>query len=429
MKGHRRQAFERDAAGVPISDGADTGARAARAPRTRPASSPSSPATRSSRRGPRRAPAALAAGGRGACPQTTCAPRQRRAVRLRPSRRPRRRLPDAAAGRAAGARAVGTPDRRPQGPRRADGPAPLARLLARGARRLGGARGAAGLAARARAVPRPQRRPRPGHAADGAAAGGRRRGAAARLRPPRPRRPVAGPLASASPSRSPPAGAIIAETFVAMPFLVITVEAGLRSVDRRYEDAAATLGAGRWTTFRRVTLPLIAPSLVAGAALAGRARSASSAPPSPSPATSRARPRPCRWRCTSPSRPTPSGDRAQPGAARGVARRAGRAARPLVPGCGARMSLDAQLVRRPAARSRLDVDLAVATGEVVVAARPERRGQDHRCCAPSPGWCRSTRGRVELDGAVLDDPAPASACPPSAARSASCSRTTCCSRT
>ena len=64
------------------------------------------------------------------------------------------------------------------------------------------------------------------------------------------------------------AGAIMAETFVAMPFLVITVEAGIRAMDRRYEDAAATLGAGRWTVFRRVTLPLIAPALGAGAALA-----------------------------------------------------------------------------------------------------------------------------------------------------------------
>ena len=46
------------------------------------------------------------------------------------------------------------------------------------------------------------------------------------------------------------AGAMLAETFVAMPFLVITVEAGIRAMDRRYEDAAATLGAGRWRTFR-----------------------------------------------------------------------------------------------------------------------------------------------------------------------------------
>jgi len=63
------------------------------------------------------------------------------------------------------------------------------------------------------------------------------------------------------------AGAVLAETFVAMPFLVITVEAALRTMDGRYEEAAATLGAGRWTTFRRVTLPIISPSLVAGAAL------------------------------------------------------------------------------------------------------------------------------------------------------------------
>src|SRR5436309_5562769 len=63
------------------------------------------------------------------------------------------------------------------------------------------------------------------------------------------------------------AGVVFAETFVAMPFLVLTVEAGLRSMDRRYEDAARTLGARRWTVFTRVTLPLIAPSLVAGAVL------------------------------------------------------------------------------------------------------------------------------------------------------------------
>jgi molybdate transport system permease protein len=63
------------------------------------------------------------------------------------------------------------------------------------------------------------------------------------------------------------AGAILAATFVAMPFLVLTVEAGLRSMDRRYEDAARTLGAGRWLVFRRVTLPLIAPSVFAGAVL------------------------------------------------------------------------------------------------------------------------------------------------------------------
>ena len=64
------------------------------------------------------------------------------------------------------------------------------------------------------------------------------------------------------------AGTVLAETFVAMPFFVVTVEAGLRSMDQRLEEAARTLGAGRWTVFRRVTLPLVRPSLLAGAALA-----------------------------------------------------------------------------------------------------------------------------------------------------------------
>lgn len=64
------------------------------------------------------------------------------------------------------------------------------------------------------------------------------------------------------------AGVVVAEAFVAMPFLVVTVESGLRSMDRRFEEAAATLGASRWTVLRRVTLPLIGPSVAAGMALA-----------------------------------------------------------------------------------------------------------------------------------------------------------------
>lgn len=61
---------------------------------------------------------------------------------------------------------------------------------------------------------------------------------------------------------------VIAQTFVAMPFLVITVEAALRQLDPRHEDASRTLGASGWYTFRRVTLPAIRPALVAGAVLA-----------------------------------------------------------------------------------------------------------------------------------------------------------------
>ena len=62
-------------------------------------------------------------------------------------------------------------------------------------------------------------------------------------------------------------GVVVAETFVAMPFLVISVEGALRAGDLRYEEAAATLGATRWLTFRRVTLPLVAPGVAAGAIL------------------------------------------------------------------------------------------------------------------------------------------------------------------
>ena len=62
-------------------------------------------------------------------------------------------------------------------------------------------------------------------------------------------------------------GVVVANTFVAMPFLVITVEGALRNLDERYEGAAASLGAGRWTVLRRVTLPMIGPSLVAGLVL------------------------------------------------------------------------------------------------------------------------------------------------------------------
>ncbi|WP_081898482.1 ABC transporter permease [Herbidospora cretacea] len=63
------------------------------------------------------------------------------------------------------------------------------------------------------------------------------------------------------------AGVVVAEAFVAMPFLVIAVEGALRAADVRYEEAAATLGASRFTVFRRVTLPLVAPGVLAGGVL------------------------------------------------------------------------------------------------------------------------------------------------------------------
>lgn len=63
------------------------------------------------------------------------------------------------------------------------------------------------------------------------------------------------------------AAVVIAQTFVAMPFLVIALEGALRSVDSRLERTAASLGASPTRVLATVTLPLVLPSLVAGAAM------------------------------------------------------------------------------------------------------------------------------------------------------------------
>ena len=60
---------------------------------------------------------------------------------------------------------------------------------------------------------------------------------------------------------------VIAETFVAMPFLVVSVEGALRGIDPRYDEAAATLGASRWYSFSRVILPMLRPGIAAGSVL------------------------------------------------------------------------------------------------------------------------------------------------------------------
>lgn len=64
------------------------------------------------------------------------------------------------------------------------------------------------------------------------------------------------------------AGVVTAQSFVAMPFLVLAVEGALRSADARYDELAATFGASRWQTFSRVTLPLALPGVLSGAILA-----------------------------------------------------------------------------------------------------------------------------------------------------------------
>jgi len=67
-------------------------------------------------------------------------------------------------------------------------------------------------------------------------------------------------------------GVVLAHSFVSLPFVVIAIEGALRSAHPEYDAAAATLGASRWTTFRRLTVPLALPGILAGMVL-GWARS------------------------------------------------------------------------------------------------------------------------------------------------------------
>jgi molybdate transport system permease protein len=64
------------------------------------------------------------------------------------------------------------------------------------------------------------------------------------------------------------AAVVMAQTFVALPFLVLSLEGALRTAGERYESIAATLGAPPTTVFWRVTLPLVLPGLASGAVLA-----------------------------------------------------------------------------------------------------------------------------------------------------------------
>ncbi|MGH3432625.1 MAG: ABC transporter permease, partial [Thermocrispum sp.] len=63
------------------------------------------------------------------------------------------------------------------------------------------------------------------------------------------------------------AAVVIAQTFVAMPFLVVSLEGAIRAGGEGYERVAATLGARPWTVFTRVTVPLLLPALASGVVL------------------------------------------------------------------------------------------------------------------------------------------------------------------
>jgi sulfate transport system permease protein len=65
-----------------------------------------------------------------------------------------------------------------------------------------------------------------------------------------------------------PLGVLVALVFIGLPFVVRTVQPVLEDLERELEEAAATLGANRWQTFRHVLLPTLSPALLTGFALA-----------------------------------------------------------------------------------------------------------------------------------------------------------------
>jgi len=65
-----------------------------------------------------------------------------------------------------------------------------------------------------------------------------------------------------------PVGIVLALTFIGLPFVVRTVQPVLADVEAEVEEAAASLGAGRWDVFRRVIFPAVFPALLAGFAMA-----------------------------------------------------------------------------------------------------------------------------------------------------------------
>ncbi len=65
-----------------------------------------------------------------------------------------------------------------------------------------------------------------------------------------------------------PIGVFVALTFIGLPFVVRTLQPVLEDLHKEFEEAAATLGASRWVTFRRVIFPILSPALITGFALA-----------------------------------------------------------------------------------------------------------------------------------------------------------------
>ena len=199
-------------------------------------------------------------------------------------------------------------------------------------------------------------------------------------------------------------GVIAANTFVAMPFLVVAVEAGLRSADRRYDEAAATLGADRWTVLRRVTLPSVAPSLAAGAALCWARALGEFGATITFAGNLQGRTQ------TMPLAVYLELERDR-GAAialslvpdRGVARRPGAAPRPLARHRRGTLNVLRADIGMTLGALDLSVSLEIAEGEVVALLGPNGAGKTTTLRAIA-GLEPIDQGRIELDGQLLDDP-------------------------
>ncbi len=199
-------------------------------------------------------------------------------------------------------------------------------------------------------------------------------------------------------------GIVLAQTFVAMPFLVVTVEGAFRTADRGLEEAAATLGAARLRIFSRVTLPLVVPSLVAGSVLCwARALGEFGATVlfgGNTPGTTQTMTTPGAGRVPEPAR---GRGRAEPAAHAARRRDPGRAA-------GQVAASDRQFMTLSFAASvaldefSLDVAVEAAAGEVVAVLGPNGAGKS-TLLRSIAGLLAVDSGRVELDGTVLDDPA------------------------
>ena len=200
------------------------------------------------------------------------------------------------------------------------------------------------------------------------------------------------------------AAVVVAEAFVAMPFLVIAVEGALRGSDRRYDEAAATLGASRWYTFRRVTLPLVAPGVAAGSVLCwARALGEFGATITFAgnfPGTTRTMPVEVYLDPAAGSRRRRG---AVAGAAPRVGRRAGRAAGPMADQHHrvSHVALEAELRVR---RGTFDLDLAITvqSGEVVALLGPNGAGKS-TALRLLAGLLAVDDGLVRLGGRVVED--------------------------